>query len=79
MTEDVPTTPRGSTALLVPVREWPLFAGAFAAYLLWRYCVPVGICIGNGPADWLLSWAGYYAYHPCHDGMSMADVEALRR
>lgn len=25
---------------------------------------------------WLIPWAGYYAFHPCHDGVSIAEVEA---
>ena len=66
------------TALLVPVREWPIFAWSFVANLLWLYCVPMPWALESRFGMWLLSWAGYYAYHPCHDGMSMADVKDLR-
>lgn len=61
-------------ALLVPVREWPAFAWSFAAYLLWMYCIPSPWRITSRFGSWLMPWVGYYAYHPCHDGMSMRDV-----
>jgi hypothetical protein len=64
------------STLLVPVREWPVFAWSFIAYLLWLYCVPSPWRLESRAGMWLLSWCGYYAFHPCHDGMSMADVGA---
>ena len=67
--------------LLVPVREWPKFAWAFVAYLVWCFCLPRGNCwrITHPFALWMLGWCGYYAYHPCHDGLSMAEVVARSR
>lgn len=66
------------TAWLVPPREWPITAWSFVAYLLWMHCCRGPWSIESKPALWLLSWCGYWAYHPCHDGMSMADVAAMR-
>lgn len=59
--------------LMVDARDLPALAWAWVAFLIWTRLWPKRwqfVGIGN----WLLPWAGYWAFHPLHEGWSAQEL-----